>query len=92
VERGKFFSHENRPHHEIGLYFTATLRPGSPMLDLTQHHRGVEGSKSLEFVWFPRMQVSSLDVRPAFLRNFLGQRQLEPGEPPRESRRLVDLS
>ena len=73
-----FFSHENRPHHEIGLYFSAAFKPGSPMLDLTKRHRGVEGSKSLEFAWFAREQLSSLDIRPAFLRELLAKRQLEP--------------
>jgi len=84
-----FFSHENRPHHEVGLYFAATLKPESPMLDLTRHHRGLEQSKSLNFVWFPRMQVSSLDIRPAFLREFLAQSQLEPAHVVQDGERFT---
>lgn len=84
-----FFSHENRPHHEIGLYFAATLKAGSPMLDLTQRHHGAEESKSLDFVWFARKQVSSLDIRPAFLRKFLEHSQLEPAHVVQDGERFT---
>jgi len=73
-----FFSHEGQPHHEIGLYFAAILKPGSSMLDLTKHHHGVEGSKSLKFVWFAREQLWSLDIRPAVLGELLVKGQLVP--------------
>ncbi|SDR55073.1 NUDIX domain-containing protein [Paraburkholderia fungorum] len=84
-----FFSHESRQHHEIGLYFAATLKAGSPMLDLPGRHHGVEGSKRLEFAWFPRVQVSSLDIRPAFLRKFLAQSQLEPAHVVQDGERFT---
>lgn len=53
------------------------FEPESPMLDLVARHRGVEGGKSLEFVWFSRDQLATLDVRPAFLRELLVQDPLE---------------
>lgn len=46
------------------------------MLDLAKQNRVVEGSKSLTFVLFPRHRLSTLDVRPAFLRELLAENPL----------------
>lgn len=83
-----FFSHDDRPHHEVGLYFTAAFKPGSPMLDLTKEHQGVEGSKRLRFVWFPRERLSKLDVRPVFLRELLAVIPLSPAHVVQEQDRF----
>ena len=65
-----FFIHNGRRNHEIGLYFAATLEPDSPLLDLAVAHRGSEKDKGLTFAWFLRRELSDMDVRPAFLRQF----------------------
>ncbi|MEW6339420.1 MAG: NUDIX domain-containing protein [Pseudomonadota bacterium] len=62
-----FFCHDGRQNHEVGMYFAATLAPGSPLLDLSRQHRGVEQSRGLTFAWFRRDGLRDLDVRPRFL-------------------------
>jgi len=71
-----FFTFGGQPHHEIGCYFRVHLPPGSPLRDTSQSHAGVEGSKRLEFRWFPTGALQTLEVRPSFLREAL-QRPLE---------------
>jgi 8-oxo-dGTP pyrophosphatase MutT (NUDIX family) len=72
-----FFVVHGRPHHEIGLYFDVTLRAGSPLLDKTRHHAGIEGERRLEFRWFATGRLHCVELRPAALRAALvgpGQR------------------
>jgi hypothetical protein len=66
-----FFSHNERPNHEIGIYLVARLEPGSPLLDLAVSHHGSEGSKRLTFSWLARQRLSKIEVRPVFLRQLL---------------------
>jgi 8-oxo-dGTP pyrophosphatase MutT (NUDIX family) len=63
-----FFEYDDEPHHELGLYFYATLPVDSPLLDKKQSHVGVEGDKLLEFKWFPVAEVADIDMRPSALR------------------------
>ncbi|MGS0897140.1 NUDIX hydrolase [Burkholderia stagnalis] len=65
-----FYAHGGRQHHEIGLYFAASLEAGAPLLDVTVAHRGAEGDKGLTFAWFSRHRLSEIDVQPAFLREW----------------------
>ena len=44
-----FFGHEGEPHHEVGLYFNASLALDCPLRDKSRSHVGVEGNKGLEF-------------------------------------------
>lgn len=63
-----FFEYENEPHHEIGLYFYASLPAHSPLLSRRVVHIGVEGGKRLEFQWFATAELSGIDMRPAHLK------------------------
>ncbi|MNT81314.1 hypothetical protein D3C72_2208970 [compost metagenome] len=40
---------------------------------------GVEGSRKLVFAWFTAAEMADLDIRPAFLRDFLGNLQAQSG-------------
>ena len=71
-----FFQHAGIDHHEIGLCFDASLRVGSPLLDMTRAHRGVEGNRTLEYRWFALSGLVDLDLRPSFLREYLGEPNL----------------
>ncbi len=63
-----FFEYQGEPHHEVGLYFSVSLPPEAETRDITKVHIGVEGSRRLEFKWFPRASLPNLDFRPAALR------------------------
>ena len=66
-----FFTYNEQPTHEVGIYLVARLEPGSPLLDLTGSHFGSEGHKRLKFAWFSRQQLSDIDLRPVFLQRLL---------------------
>lgn len=68
-----FFALRGRRYHEIGLHFAARLRGGSPLLDKSRSHEGVEGDRRLEFRWFPLEQLAQLELRPATLRDALSR-------------------
>jgi ADP-ribose pyrophosphatase YjhB (NUDIX family) len=68
-----FFTLGETPNHELGLYFSATLRTGSKLLSKDSSYAGVEGHTKLEFRWFPQTDLPRIDLRPAFLRESLGQ-------------------
>ncbi|WP_284617991.1 NUDIX hydrolase [Aquabacterium humicola] len=73
-----FFDHGGQAHHEVGLYFEATLPAGSPILDKQVPHRGQEEGRILEFKWFPLTALAGIDLRPAALGRVLGARPLPP--------------
>ncbi|WP_293776526.1 NUDIX domain-containing protein [uncultured Oxalicibacterium sp.] len=62
-----FLHYDNKPNHEIGLYFLTRFAPGSACLDISRTHRGVEGEKKLEFRWFSRDDLHNVVLHPAFL-------------------------
>jgi 8-oxo-dGTP pyrophosphatase MutT (NUDIX family) len=66
-----FFSYAGVAHHEIGLYLHASPLPGNPLVVTAGPYDGVEGSRRLIFAWFTRDEVDRLDIRPAFLHEFL---------------------
>jgi 8-oxo-dGTP pyrophosphatase MutT (NUDIX family) len=66
-----FFSRADKPAHELGLYFLASLPDASAWLDKGRAHLGVEPDKRLQFQWFPLAELPSLDLRPALLRTAL---------------------
>lgn len=66
-----FFDYQGEPHHEVGLYLAIELPQGSPLLDLEKTHVGTEGNQRLEFKWFHRGRLGSLDFRPSALRTLL---------------------
>lgn len=68
-----FFTHAGQKNHEIGFYFRVELAPKSTRLNLTQDHAGIEGSKRLQFRWFPTATLETVELRPAFLRQSLTQ-------------------
>jgi ADP-ribose pyrophosphatase YjhB (NUDIX family) len=71
-----FFDDRGVPHHEIGLYFHATLPIDSPLLNQHITHIGTEGDKRLEFRWFAVQDLRSVDFRPAALKDGLVAGQL----------------
>jgi ADP-ribose pyrophosphatase YjhB (NUDIX family) len=71
-----FFEHQSQSQHEIGLYLLAHLEPGSPLRVSSHSHFGVEGSKRLEFRWFPRPELSQVNLHPSFLRAALAKPNL----------------
>ncbi len=68
-----FFSYRGRPHHEIGLYFPVSLRPGSRLLSGPGPFIGAEGGVPLIFAWFDCSRLGELDVRPALLAGLLDE-------------------
>lgn len=72
-----FFTGGGRPHHEVGLYFATEVPPDARILDFSMRHAGNEQGRKLEFAWFDRHQLASIDVRPAFLRDALAQDPLQ---------------
>ena len=73
-----FFEYGGEPYHEIGLYFHARLPAGSPLLDKSRTHVGVEGHQRLEFRWWAVRDLGSVDMHPRAL-----QRGLASGTMPR---------
>ena len=67
-----FFSYAGVAYHEIGLYLHASPAPGGPLAMATGPFDGVEGSRKLVFAWFTAAEMANLDIRPAFLFDFLG--------------------
>lgn len=63
-----FFEHGSKPNHEIGLYFLAHLHPESPLRSMNHSHFGIEGSRRLEYRWFPRAELHAVNLHPSFLR------------------------
>ncbi|ALP68132.1 MULTISPECIES: NUDIX hydrolase [Paraburkholderia] len=72
-----FFAGGGRPHHEVGLYFATEVPRDARILDLDARHSGSEQGRKLEFAWFNRHALASIDVRPAFLRHALAQDPLQ---------------
>ncbi|MBN3753303.1 NUDIX hydrolase [Paraburkholderia sp. Tr-20389] len=72
-----FFTIGDRPYHEVGLYFSAKVPLNAAILELDARHVGDEQGRRLEFAWFKRNELASIDVRPAFLRDALAQETLQ---------------
>jgi ADP-ribose pyrophosphatase YjhB (NUDIX family) len=72
-----FFWQEGRPHHELGLYFLATLAADSALLFSTGPFLGIEQHAQLSFAWFDRSQLQRVDVRPSFLVRALAEREFQ---------------
>ena len=68
-----FFVFRGESNHEIGLYFEATLALDSRVLGKRQSYVGIEGDSKLEFRWFGKSELQSLDLRPSFLRKSLSE-------------------
>jgi ADP-ribose pyrophosphatase YjhB (NUDIX family) len=68
-----FFEDRSKQNHEIGFYFQATFAKGSRLLDSTRSHSGIEGTRRLEFRWFPIASLAEVDLRPSFLRRALSE-------------------
>lgn len=71
-----FFNYANKPNHEIGLYFKAQFRINSALLEKSRNHIGIEAEKRLEFRWFPKEALPTLELYPSFLRESLSQSTL----------------
>ena len=72
-----FFTHADKPNHEIGIYFRARLQRQSAILDMSGKHWGIENHRKLEFQWFACEQLDSIDLHPSFLRQALAKRVLQ---------------
>jgi ADP-ribose pyrophosphatase YjhB (NUDIX family) len=71
-----FFGVERELTHEVGLYFRTSLSPTSRLRDTSRSHAGIEGAHKLEFRWFHRFELEQADLRPAFLKQALQEREL----------------
>lgn len=67
-----FFAYGGVAYHEIGLYLHAKPLPGGPLAIANGPFDGVEGSRKLVFAWFTPAEMAQVDIRPAFLREYLG--------------------
>lgn len=72
-----FFSGSQTSHHEVGLYFRASLPTASALRDKSRSHEGVEGGDKLEYRWFRRSALEGLDLRPGVLRQALSEPVLQ---------------
>ena len=72
-----FFSHDGFEHHEVGLYFSASLNMKSALLSGPGPFAGSEGTAALTFAWFERLNLAQVDVRPSFLCDALRVTPLE---------------
>lgn len=68
-----FFTLDDRPHHQIGLYFAFSLPDGCPLLDTAAVHAGQEGDAPLEFRWFPLADLDRVRLYPTCIRSALQQ-------------------
>ncbi len=64
-----FFRFENRPTHEIGLYYEVSL-PDAPHLAQDRTHTTYDSVKVI-FRWFPLGDLETVDLLPSFLRRGL---------------------
>jgi 8-oxo-dGTP pyrophosphatase MutT (NUDIX family) len=71
-----FFEHRSKSNHEVGLYLLAHLKPESVLRVPSHSHFGIEGSSRLEFRWFPRSELSEVNLHPFFLRAALAKPSL----------------
>lgn len=68
-----FFEYAGEPHHEVGLYFSASLPADSEVRDTQRSHIGIEGNRRLEFRWFRCEALRGIDFRPVALRESLAE-------------------
>ena len=73
-----FFEYDREPHHELGMYFSASLPEYSGIRNTEVLHVGIEGSRRLEFRWFALPELQEIDFRPAVLRDSLVSGKLPP--------------
>lgn len=71
-----FFEHEGEPHHEIGLYFAATLPASGGVVDKNLAHLGSERGRQLLFRWFLLHDLPHIDLRPSALKKALASGSL----------------
>src|SRR4051794_5094257 len=69
-----FFDLHGRRNHEIGLYFLAYLPADCSFLAKAHSHFGIEQHLGLEFRWFARRELGSINLRPTFLQSSLASR------------------
>ena len=72
-----FFVLDGKENHEIGLYFIASLREESMLLDKDRDYGGIETHTDLVFRWFPLSELATVDLRPSFLRESLSRPALQ---------------
>lgn len=71
-----FFEHEDEPHHEVALYFNASIGAECPLSDKSRIHMGTEGNKRLEFRWIRLADLAGTEMRPAALKHALSHGEL----------------
>jgi ADP-ribose pyrophosphatase YjhB (NUDIX family) len=65
-----FFSFEDKHYHEISTIYLVTLEKKSWIMDQMDFFNGVEDER-LIYKWFNFDELSSLDIRPSFLKEKL---------------------
>lgn len=71
-----FFTYRGISQHEVGLYFSVRLAPGSRLLATSGPFTGMEGDIPLTFAWFERSQLWRLEIRPSFVAAALAEGEL----------------
>ena len=66
-----FFTHAGERHHEIDLYFRASLRGKSRLLGSGGPFRGEDAAAPLVFEWHAVEALGGLNLLPKFLRRAL---------------------
>lgn len=76
-----FFAAEGRHFHELGLYFACEIDDVKTSFpDDGGEHCGPEGDKT-SFAWFPLDAITTVDLRPQFLRTLLSELEADAAGP-----------
>jgi ADP-ribose pyrophosphatase YjhB (NUDIX family) len=65
-----FFKPENKPYHEIGIYYLMDL-PGDSIVFKADEYTCQDGPVKLRFRWFPVAEITHVEIRPSFLKQRL---------------------
>jgi ADP-ribose pyrophosphatase YjhB (NUDIX family) len=65
-----FFEYQGRQFHELGFYYRASFRPGSPLLAQEEFY-GYEPGLRLIYRWIPLDALGAESVLPEFLKKGL---------------------
>jgi ADP-ribose pyrophosphatase YjhB (NUDIX family) len=67
------YTYQGARHHEIGLYFEASLPPDSAQMHADTFIGHEWDNSELYFQWFSPSELGTLDLRPAVLKTLLQQ-------------------
>ena len=67
-----FFDYDDRPHHELGLYFLMSFPNHAGLLEKGEEFKGNENELRLVFMWHPIADLDQTRIKPSFLHRALG--------------------